>query len=42
MVEQLPLDVYEAIPVIINDIFGQGYDTRGPSSCNVVAASQGL
>ena len=41
VVEQLPHVVCEAIPLIVNDqlYFGQGYDTKGPSSCNVITAS---
>ena len=41
-VEQLPLVVYEAIPLIFDDklYIAQGYDTYGgPSTCNIVTAS---
>ena len=40
VVEQLPLVVYDAIPLIVNDklYIAQGYDT-GPSTCNIVTAS---
>ena len=38
-VERLPHVVFEAIPLIINDklYFGQGYDTKGPSTCNIIS-----
>ena len=42
VVEQSPLVVYEAIPLIVNDklYIAQGYETNaGPSTCNVVTAS---
>ena len=42
VVEQLPLVVYEAVPLIVNDklYIAQGYETNpGPSTCNVVTAS---
>ena len=42
VVEQLPLVVYDAIPLIVNDklYIAQGYDTiPGASTCNVVTAS---
>ena len=42
VVEQLPLVVYEAIPLIVNDklYIAQGADTpTGPSTCNMVTAS---
>ena len=42
VVEQLPLVVWEAIPLIVNDklYIAQGYDSQtGPSTCNVVTAS---
>ena len=42
VVEQLPLVVYEAIPLIVNDklYIAQGYNvSAGFSSCNVVTAS---
>ena len=40
VVEQLPQVVYQAIPLIINDklYIAQGYDSLGPSTCNVVTA----
>ena len=41
VVEQLPHVVCEAIPLIVDDqlYFAQGYDSKGPSSCNIVTAS---
>ena len=41
VVEQLPLVVYEAIPLIVNDklYIAVGAETAGPSTCNVVTAS---
>ena len=41
VVEQLPFLVSEAIPLIINNVLyiAQGYDTKGPSTCNVITAS---
>ena len=42
VVEQLPLVVYQAIPLIVNDklYIAQGYEkSPGPSTCNVVTAS---
>ena len=41
VVERLPHVVYEAIPLIVDDklYIAVGYDSRGPSTCNVVTAS---
>ena len=41
VVEQLPLAVYDAIPLIVNDklYIAQGYDASDFSTCNVVTAS---
>ena len=41
VVERLPHVVCEAIPLIVDDrlYFSQGYDAKGPSSCNVITAS---
>ena len=41
VVEQLPLVVEQAIPLIVNDklYIAQGYDTSGFSTCNIVTAS---
>ena len=42
VVEQLPLVVYDAIPlIIVNDklYIAQGYDTSGFSTCNIVTTS---
>ena len=41
VVEQLPLAVYDAIPLIVNDklYIAQGADKLGPTTCNVVTAS---
>ena len=41
VVEQLPHVVFEAVPLIVDNqlYFGQGYDTKGTSTCNEVTAS---
>ena len=44
VVEQLPLVVFEAVPLIVNDIlyFAEGYDTNSPSTSNIITAHASL